>query len=673
LAVAQAGDVARILEAETGVASDLIRVRVEGDDQSVPLDRPSRPGLFTSALRDALLGGEVDYVVHSFKDLPSEPCPGLVMAAIPIRANPLDVLVGPFAGLSAIPAGSTVGTSSPRRQAALSRLRSDLNVVAIRGNVDTRLRKVADGTLAAAVMAAAGLDRSGLLDPAWPVFDPSQMLPAPAQGALAIECRDGDPLADVLARLDHRRTRLAVKAERAVLTGVDAACTTAIGALATWDGDVLTLAAELSDHKAVQYARVVRQAEIPGADDEDDQSRESVASQAVTILGLLVAEELLAHEETVPAPVVAMPVSAATTPVPVVAVVSPAADEPGDPVLIRAYNGERTARRPVWFMRQAGRSLPEFRAAREGIPMLESCLNPDLAAELTCQPVRRHNVDAAIFFSDIMVPARLAGVEVEIVQGRGPVLAHPVRSASDVDALPELTPDDLAPIAEGVAAAVAQLGTTPLIGFAGAPFTVASYLVEGGPSRSFPHTKALMAEDEDSWHKLADWVADTAVAFLLAQIDAGVQAVQLFDSWVGALGANQYRRYAARHSASVFDQVAAVSSVPRIHFGTRTSHLLPDMLAAGATVMGVDSATRLDQAETMLGGHVPLQGNIDPDKLSGPWEDLTEHVRMVLATGQSAPGHVVNLGHGVPPETDADRLTRLVEFIHSIPDQQAVA
>jgi len=666
LAVAQAGDVARMLEAETGVASVMVRVRVEGDDQSVPLDRPSRPGMFTSALRDALLNGEVDYVVHSFKDLPSEPCPGLVMAAIPKRANPLDVLVSPFAGLSEIPAGSRIGTSSPRRQAALARLRTDLDVVAIRGNVDTRLRKVADGTLAAAVMAAAGLERSGLLDPSWPVFDPSEMLPAPAQGALAIECRQDDHLADILARLDHRRTRLAVMAERAVLTGVDAACTTAIGALATWDRDTLTLAAELTNHLGVRYARVVRHSDIPGAGDEADQSRESIATQAVTILGLLAAEELLAQQEAAPEPVVTPPLIT----VPSFAQVSA---EPDEPDLIRAYKGERTVHRPVWFMRQAGRSLPEFRQAREGIPMLESCLNPDLAAELTCQPVRRHKVDAAIFFSDIMVPARLAGVEVEIVQGRGPVLAHPVRCAADIEALPKLTPDDLAPIIDGVAASVAQLGKTPLIGFAGAPFTVASYLVEGGPSRSFTHTKALMAEDEDSWHKLAEWVAQTAVSFLLAQIAAGVQAVQLFDSWVGALGANQYRRYAAQHSASVFDQVSAVSTVPRIHFGTRTSHLLPDMYATGATVMGVDTVTRLDDAERMLSGGVPLQGNIDPDKLAGPWDDLTKHVRTVLAAGQFAPGHVVNLGHGVPPETDADRLTQLVEFIHSIPDPQAVA
>ncbi|MCL1923290.1 MAG: uroporphyrinogen decarboxylase [Propionibacteriaceae bacterium] len=338
------------------------------------------------------------------------------------------------------------------------------------------------------------------------------------------------------------------------------------------------------------------------------------------------------------------------------------------PALIQAYRGNRTTTRPVWFMRQAGRSLPEYRAAREGTQMLEACLTPELAATITVQPVRRHRVDAAIFFSDIMIPAKCAGVDVEIVPGRGPVLNTPVRTAKDVDGLPELTPEALAPIVAGVQASIAMLGDTPLIGFAGAPFTVASYLVEGEPSRAFPKTKALMAEDPDTWEKLARWVARTTQAFLAAQIEAGAQAIQLFDSWVGALTVEEYLAQAQPYSALVFEGIAASYDVPRVHFGTGTAHLLTSMLAAGATVMGVDVNLTLEEASEMLGGNVPLQGNIDPSMLTAPWEELEAHVRSVLTSGQSAPGHVVNLGHGVPPTTDPDVLTRIVELIHSIPD-----
>jgi uroporphyrinogen decarboxylase len=324
-------------------------------------------------------------------------------------------------------------------------------------------------------------------------------------------------------------------------------------------------------------------------------------------------------------------------------------------------------------MRQAGRSLPEYRAAREGTAMLESCLTPELAAEITVQPVRRHKVDAAIFFSDIMIPAKCAGVDVEIVPGRGPVLAKPIRTAADVDALPELTPEALAPITQGVQATIAMLGDTPLIGFAGAPFTVASYLVEGEPSRSFPFTKALMVEDEATWSRLASWVARTTEAFLVAQIEAGAQAIQLFDSWVGALSEDEYIRLAQPYSAKVFQGIGSRFDVPRVHFGTGTAHLLPAMHAAGATVMGVDVHLTLEEAEAKLGGNVPLQGNINPEMLTAPWEQLEAHVRAVLTSGKVAPGHVVNLGHGVPPTTDPDVLTRVVELIHSVPDSAATA
>jgi len=664
----QASQVAQALEAATGIASELVPIRVDGDDHSMALGETSRPGVFTSALRDALLANRVDYVVHSCKDLPSEPWPGLVLAAVPERANPLDVLVGPPDGLQGLPPNAIVGTSSPRRAAGIGRLRPDLRVVPIRGNVDTRLRKTTDGTVNATVMAVAGLERLGLLDPAWRVFTSLELVPAPAQGALAVECLSEHPLLPLLAQLDHGPSRLAVQAERAVLAGVAATCTTAIGALARLDGNRLTLQAELSQHRGVAHARVERSVTLM----ESDSATKANLAVAQS-LGQQVAAALMSGN---PRPKTGSTVRLSSTPVTVragTALPEPVSNSanPVAPDLIRAYRGERTARRPVWFMRQAGRSLPEYRQARAGTAMLEACLTPQLAAEITCQPVRRHQVDAAIFFSDIMVPAKLAGIEVEIVPGRGPVLAQPIRCASDIAKLPELDPAALVPITLGVSAAVAELGATPLIGFAGAPFTVASYLVEGEPSRSFPHTKALMAQDEAAWHKLAAWVAQTTLAFLLAQLQSGAQAVQLFDSWVGALTPEQYARFARPHSKAVFQGLATASDVPRVHFGTGTAGLLPQMHTAGASVMGVDASLGLDQAELNLGGDVPLQGNIDPEKLSGPWEELAVHVRQVLAAGTSAPGHVVNLGHGVPPTTDPDRLTRLVELIHSIPDPAA--
>lgn len=331
--------------------------------------------------------------------------------------------------------------------------------------------------------------------------------------------------------------------------------------------------------------------------------------------------------------------------------------------LVRAYRGERPELRPVWFMRQAGRSLPEYRRVREGRGMLETCVTPELVAEITLQPVRRHGVDAAILYSDIVVPLRLAGVDVDIVPGVGPVLAAPVRSRADVDQLPPLDPGALAPITDAVALTVAELGSTPLIGFAGAPFTLASYLVEGRPSRDYVHTRALMRDDPATWHALLGRVATISGTFLRAQVLAGASAVQLFDSWAGALTPTEYVELVQRHSAATFASVSDLP-VPRVHFGTRTRPLLRSMHAAGATVMGVDTETPLDEASAILGGSVPLQGNIDPDLLGAPWPMLREHARDVLRRGLTAPGHVVNLGHGVPPDTDPDVLTRLVELVH---------
>jgi uroporphyrinogen decarboxylase len=337
--------------------------------------------------------------------------------------------------------------------------------------------------------------------------------------------------------------------------------------------------------------------------------------------------------------------------------------------LLVAYRGGRPDRRPVWFMRQAGRSLPEYRALREGHSMLGSCLDPELAAEITLQPVRRHDVDAAILFSDIVIPVRLAGVGVEIAPGVGPVVDHPLRTLADVRSLPELDPDALRPIREAVGLAVAELGSTPLIGFAGAPFTVASYLVEGKPSRELPYTRALMRDDPQTWHLLLAWVARTTTLFLRAQAIAGASALQLFDSWAGRLTPDEYLTASAPHSAAVLAGVADLG-LPRIHFGTGTRDLLVTMRDAGADVMGVDSDTPLDEANALLGGVTPLQGNIDPAMLSGSWDELAGHAADVVRRGQVAPGHVVNLGHGVPPTTDADLLTRLVAHIHQLPHHE---
>ena len=336
-----------------------------------------------------------------------------------------------------------------------------------------------------------------------------------------------------------------------------------------------------------------------------------------------------------------------------------------DSALIRAYRGSRPERLPVWFMRQAGRSLPEYRELRVGNAMLDACLTPELASEITLQPVRRHGVDAAIFFSDIVIPVKLAGVGVEIVPGKGPVIEHPIRTASDVAALRPIDPEALRPIREGVAATVAQLGSIPLIGFAGAPFTLASYLVEGGPSKDQQRARTLMFSDPHTWAALLNWCADVAGEFLLAQVEAGASAVQLFDSWVGSLSEVNYLRRVAPHSRRVLDHLRGLD-VPKVHFGVGSGEVLHAMYSIGADVIGVDWRIPLDEAERRLGGGVPLQGNIDPALLAAPWPVLEAHLRDVVDRGRAAPSHVVNLGHGVPPETDPDVLTRIVELVHEL-------
>jgi len=330
---------------------------------------------------------------------------------------------------------------------------------------------------------------------------------------------------------------------------------------------------------------------------------------------------------------------------------------------LRACRREPAPHTPVWFMRQAGRSLPEYRAVRQGIAMLDACERPDLVTEITLQPVRRHGVDAAIFFSDIVVPLKAIGVDLDIVPGVGPVVAEPISSAADLERLRPLEPDDVAYVTEAVTSLVAELGATPLIGFAGAPFTLASYLVEGGPSRTHGRTKALMYGAPDLWHSLCDRLAEITLGFLRVQAAAGASALQLFDSWAGALSEADYRRYVQPHSARVLAALAD-TGVPRIHFGVGTGELLTAMGEAGADVVGVDWRIPLDVASKRIGPDRAVQGNLDPAVLLAAEPVVESHVKRILAEGRTAAGHVFNLGHGVLPETDPGALTHVVELVH---------
>lgn len=330
---------------------------------------------------------------------------------------------------------------------------------------------------------------------------------------------------------------------------------------------------------------------------------------------------------------------------------------------LKACRREPVPHTPVWFMRQAGRALPEYRALREGTGMLEACFRPDLVTEITLQPVRRFGVDAAILFSDIVVPLKAIELDLDIVAGVGPVIAEPIRAITDLD---RLVPLEGAPaIGEAVKLLVAELGSTPLIGFAGAPFTLASYLVEGGPSKDQRRTKALMYGDPPLWHELMSRLAGITLVFLRVQLDAGVSAVQLFDSWVGALPAEDYREFVLPHSAQILAGVAqSHPGVPRIHFGVGTGELLHDMGQAGADVVGVDFRVPLDEAARRVGPGKAVQGNLDPTVLFAPTEAVRAMTSRILEQGRAAEGHVFNLGHGVLPETDPDALTRVVEHVH---------
>ncbi|MES4903289.1 MULTISPECIES: uroporphyrinogen decarboxylase [unclassified Streptomyces] len=341
-----------------------------------------------------------------------------------------------------------------------------------------------------------------------------------------------------------------------------------------------------------------------------------------------------------------------------------AASATADSAFLRACRREPVSHTPVWFMRQAGRSLPEYHKVREGIAMLDSCTRPDLVTEITLQPVRRHHVDAAIYFSDIVVPLKAIGLDLDIKPGVGPVVEQPIRSRADLDRLRPLDPDDVKYVTEAVGMLTGELGATPLIGFAGAPFTLASYLVEGGPSRNHERTKALMYGDPELWADLLDRLADITTAFLKVQIEAGASAVQLFDSWVGALAPADYQARVMPASAKVFDAVAGYG-VPRIHFGAGTGELLGLLGEAGADVVGVDWRVPLDEAARRVGPGKALQGNLDPAVLFAPRQAVEAKAREVLDAARGLEGHVFNLGHGVLPSTDPDALTRLVEYVHT--------
>jgi uroporphyrinogen decarboxylase len=328
--------------------------------------------------------------------------------------------------------------------------------------------------------------------------------------------------------------------------------------------------------------------------------------------------------------------------------------------LLRALRREQVERTPVWFMRQAGRSLPEYRALRERYSFFDLGGTPELCAEVTLQPVRRLGVDAAVLFADIMTPVVAMGVDVELVEGVGPVIAEPVATAADVSRL--RIPEDFGPVIDAVRLIRAELDSErALLGFCGGPFTVAGYLVEGRPSRDFLRVKELMYRDPPVWHALMKKLAAAFAGYVRAQADAGADVIQLFDSWVGVLSVSDYEEFVAPYSA----RVLAAVDVPTIHFGTGTTHLLGSLAAAGGDAIGLDWRVPLDEGWLAVGSDRGVQGNLDPAAMLGPWERIEAAADDVLERAAGRPGHVFNLGHGVLPPTDPDDLARLVELVHA--------
>ena len=337
-----------------------------------------------------------------------------------------------------------------------------------------------------------------------------------------------------------------------------------------------------------------------------------------------------------------------------------------DPPFLAAATGGPARHTPVWFMRQAGRSLPEYRRLRGEGSILDAIKQPELAAEITLQPVRRYGVDAAVLFSDIVVPAHAVGFGIDVAPGTGPVAESPLRAAADLERLPALTPDDIGYVAETVELVAAELpADVPVLAFAGAPFTVASYLIEGRPSRDYRHTKALMHTDERLWHAVMERLADSAITFIDVQLAHGARAFQLFDSWAGALSAADYERFVLPHSRRVFGELAARHPhAPGIHFGIGCDHLLERMYAAGPRVIGLDWRTPISDARARLGADVVVQGNLDPALVLAGAGPALDGADALLADNAGHPGHIFNLGHGVHPDTDPGVLADLVTHVH---------
>ncbi|NNN12765.1 MAG: uroporphyrinogen decarboxylase [Acidimicrobiaceae bacterium] len=330
------------------------------------------------------------------------------------------------------------------------------------------------------------------------------------------------------------------------------------------------------------------------------------------------------------------------------------------PLLLQAAK-KSTSIVPVWFMRQAGRALPEYRAIRGTGSILEAVEIPELAAEITLQPVKRYNVDAAVLYSDIMVPLKGIGFPIEILSGKGPYIAEPIRTKEDLDRL-RIEELDISYVLETIRILKGEL-SVPLLGFAGGPFTVASYLIEGGPSKNFEATKALMLGDPQFWHKLMQLLTDLSISFLKAQVEAGADAIQLFDSWAGSLAPRHYQSHVLEYSKAVFDAIKPYR-VPTIHFGVGTASLIPLMAGSGADVLGLDWRVEIDQVVDATGGRLAIQGNLDPTACLLPFDEVKKEAEMVLKSASRAPGYIFNLGHGVLPSTDPEILKRLVEFVH---------
>jgi uroporphyrinogen decarboxylase len=331
------------------------------------------------------------------------------------------------------------------------------------------------------------------------------------------------------------------------------------------------------------------------------------------------------------------------------------------PLIVRACRREPVERTPVWFMRQAGRSLPEYREIRKRHDLFEVCRRPELCAEVTLQPVRAHDVDAAVMFADIMLPVLGMGIDVELVENVGPVVRDPIRTEGDVERLAVPDPQESVPfILEAVRLVRAELQAEKgVIGFCGGPFTVAGYLIEGKPTRDFVATKRCMYGSPQVWHALMDKLADTFAAYLAATVEAGADVVQLFDSWVGALSVDDYREFVAPYSA----RVLAAVEVPTIHFGTGTTHLLGDLAAAGGDVIGLDWRVPIERGWELVGQDRGVQGNLDPALLLGPFERVEAAALRILDAVGGRPGHIFNLGHGVLPGSNPSDLRRIVELV----------